>query len=234
MLRFPEQRFGVICLANYGEINPTGLSKRVADIYLAEDFTEPAEERMEEYKIQLQEIPATLIENITGFYRNPKTGTIWDVSSKDGKLMVAVNDTSFQLVPTSLGQFYAAGIPYDIQVKFDPSAGSIPVRIEARIESNKPASFDRIAITSPPREALGEYAGEYFSQELDILYQLILEDEQLMVGHKGSPKEILKPLTPDSFKAAQFTLQLTRDNQSQITGFYLGAGRVKNLRFIKE
>lgn len=38
LLRFPEERFSVILLANLAEINPTELARRVADVYLAERF----------------------------------------------------------------------------------------------------------------------------------------------------------------------------------------------------
>ncbi len=99
MLRFPKQTFSVICLANFGEINPTGLAKRIADIYLANVFTKPAEEKKVQDEVQLLEIPAAEMESKTGFYRNPKTGTIWELSVQDGKLIVEVNDTTFQLLP---------------------------------------------------------------------------------------------------------------------------------------
>ncbi len=38
MIRFPEQKFSVIVLANLGSINPSRLAKQVADIYLADQF----------------------------------------------------------------------------------------------------------------------------------------------------------------------------------------------------
>ena len=42
LLRFPEQHFSVACLCNKGEINPGQLTQKVADIYLADEFKEPA------------------------------------------------------------------------------------------------------------------------------------------------------------------------------------------------
>jgi len=233
MLRFPEQKFSVICLANFGEINPTRLAKRVADIYLEKDFTEPAERGTDQWAVETLDLPAAEIEHKTGFYRNPKTGTVWDLTVQDGKLMAEANDTCFQLLPISPGQFYAVGIPYDIQLKFDPPEGSVAVRLEAQVEGGKPANFDRLEITSPSREALSEYVGDYFSDELGIVYKLSVEDDRLLLGYKGSPRQTLQPLTSDSFKAARSTLQFTRDKQNQITGFLLGVGRVKNLQFFK-
>lgn len=42
LLRFPEQHFSVICLCNLGSADPGTKAQRVADIYLAGRFTEPA------------------------------------------------------------------------------------------------------------------------------------------------------------------------------------------------
>src|SRR5262245_26300385 len=46
MLRFPAQRFTVICLCNVGTANPGNLARKVADIYLA-DQLKPVEARKE-------------------------------------------------------------------------------------------------------------------------------------------------------------------------------------------
>jgi CubicO group peptidase (beta-lactamase class C family) len=40
MIRFPEEKFSVICLANLGSISPSRLCRQVADIFLADKFTE--------------------------------------------------------------------------------------------------------------------------------------------------------------------------------------------------
>jgi CubicO group peptidase (beta-lactamase class C family) len=44
LVRFPEQKFSVIILANLDSIDPSGLALKVADIYLAGRLKEPAKE----------------------------------------------------------------------------------------------------------------------------------------------------------------------------------------------
>ena len=44
-VQFPEQQFSVLCLCNLGSINPSGLTRQVADIYLANQFSAPAPNR---------------------------------------------------------------------------------------------------------------------------------------------------------------------------------------------
>src|SRR5215813_8126272 len=38
IVRFPEQRFTVVCLCNVSSANPLNLSRRVADVFLEEDL----------------------------------------------------------------------------------------------------------------------------------------------------------------------------------------------------
>jgi CubicO group peptidase (beta-lactamase class C family) len=45
MIRFPQERFSVICLANLSAFNPSVMARRVADIYLADRFKEKGEEK---------------------------------------------------------------------------------------------------------------------------------------------------------------------------------------------
>jgi len=40
MLRFPEQKFSVICLANLSQFNPSQMARKVADIFLVDHFQE--------------------------------------------------------------------------------------------------------------------------------------------------------------------------------------------------
>jgi CubicO group peptidase (beta-lactamase class C family) len=51
IVRFPEQKFSVVILANLDAINPSGLAFRVADIYLADLIKAPA-------KVEAKKIPA--------------------------------------------------------------------------------------------------------------------------------------------------------------------------------
>ena len=234
MIRFPEQRFSVICLANFGGIEPSGLAKRIADIYLEKAFTEPAIEKREQDEVKSPDLPLAEIESKTGFYRNPKTGTIWELSVQDGKLIVEVNDTKFQLVPTSTTHFRSVEIHLDIQVDFIPPSKSEPMSIQAQIEGGKPSNFLKLEKVSLSRAEIEEYAGEYSCEELGTPFKFIVKEENLALERKGNPNEVLKPTTRDGFKGARKTLQFTRDKQNHINGFRLNAEGVKNLHFIRE
>lgn len=146
MMRFPGQNFSVILLANFSEINPTGLAKRITDIYLENEFTEPAEEKREPEEFGITKTP-------------------------------------------------------DFYISLDE---------------------------------LQNLAGDYENEELGVPYKLVIEEGRLILIRPPYRKEFLKPVTEDLFNGADISLQLTRNEQNQITGFQLGAEGIKDIHFDRE
>lgn len=87
-----------------------------------------------------------------------------------------------------------------------------------------------LAINLTPA-ALETYTGTYYSEELDVTYDFFIEDGLLKrkIGF-NTPAE-LNPSSEDTFTAPYTTYRFERDQNGQITGFRLDAGRVTNLRF---
>ena len=154
MIRFPEQRFSVICLANLSAFNPSVMARRVADIYLARLFIEKAKQKK-------------------------------------------------------------------------------------RPESKRPRSIESSESNfKPTLEELKNYVGKYFSKELDAAYFLRLKKGKLFLRHenphKSYPKASLKPMVMDRFQVERWKLNFIRDENNDIIGFKVNAGRVKNILFEKQ
>jgi CubicO group peptidase (beta-lactamase class C family) len=228
MLRFPQQRFSVICLSNLGSANPTKLAEKVADLYLASEFTEQVTE-----PAPIVEIPSTELESKIGFYQNPKTGSIWELSVKGGKLTLEAFGENFTFAPLSSNHFIAVDIPFDIDIEFEKLGLSEPFHLSVRINDGKPDIYQRLNIVSLNPDQLNEFAGEYHSEELDMTYKIIVENGTLLLNRRNSPIETLKPTSKDLLKGTHTTFQFIRDDRNQVTAFNLGAGRVKNVRFAK-
>ncbi|NIM50976.1 MAG: serine hydrolase [Gemmatimonadales bacterium] len=146
LLRFPEQRFSVICLCNLSSANPSRLALRVADVYL-EDLLGPAEE---------EETP------------------------------------------------------------------------ERR--QDEPQEAEPFHLSGSQR---AQYVGDYYSEELDVVYQIRVEDDTLRLTVGNFLDGALQPVAPDTLERRFLTLRFQRDRNNGVTGFLLDAGRVKNLRFTR-
>lgn len=149
LIRFPEQKFGVVILCNLNTFNPLRLAEKVADIYLADVFA-PVEEASEPEKAAE---PAE------------------DIKSKP-------------LTP----------------------------------------------------EQLTEFAGDYYTEELDTTYTISVRDDGLVAQHIRHSDILLTYTDGHFFGNTWFfpEIRFIRDDTGRITGFRLTGGRVRNLYFEKK
>jgi CubicO group peptidase (beta-lactamase class C family) len=97
MIRFPEQQFSVICLANLNTFNPSNMARSVADIYLAELFTEKTEKKkrpepkrprsIESSEADFKPTPEEL-KNYVGKYYSKELDAAYFLRLKKGKLFL--------------------------------------------------------------------------------------------------------------------------------------------------
>jgi len=79
-----------------------------------------------------------------------------------------------------------------------------------------------------------EYMGNYFSDELQIQYQIKMKkDEKLVVSHHRIKEFELIPLQKDSFCGLFCHFSFIRNEEKVITGFQVTNGGFRNLKFIK-
>ena len=124
IVRFPEQKFSVIILANLDSIDPSGLALRVADIYLAEELKGAAKvaekggagaaadggnaAKAEAPKAEPFAVPKAELEALVGNWEDVGFGQWLSLSMKDDKLMAALGGRNFTLKPIAPGKFVAA------------------------------------------------------------------------------------------------------------------------------
>ena len=82
-------------------------------------------------------------------------------------------------------------------------------------------------------QALAELAGDYYSEELDVVYAIRQTDQGLELSVASQPPLALIALEPDVLRAQFLTLRIERNTAGAIAGFQLDAGRVQNLRFVR-
>ena len=227
VLRFPEKAFTVICLSNLEEFEPLMLAQQVADIYLSEELAPKSESERE--SIDLSE---EILQEKVGIYQNAVSGMTVDIFMQDGQLMSAALDKTFALRPISTASFQVVGAP--ARIEFEAPKGGKPERMQLHIEGETPEILEAIEEVSLSENQLVEYAGAYFSAELQTTYRLVVEDGKLYARYRNAPESPLKPSRRDVFQQPTATLNFLRDDQDILTGFSVNAGRVRNIAFIKE
>jgi len=218
ILRFPQQKFSVICLCNLATANPDRLTKSVADIYLEGQLA--PEPKAEKAAAGTQLDPKAL----AGSYREAESHSVYNVTADGGDLVLYGE----HLKPVGPGR-YSLGTTTEMQ--FDSPSGAEP-RFIISLPDGNPRTFERIQPVTPTAEELAQYAGEYQSSELQATYKFAVKDGKLILSIGWQEPVTLEPTVRDEFESSVgVTLVFRRDGSGHITGCDLFAGRVRNIFF---
>jgi CubicO group peptidase (beta-lactamase class C family) len=235
LVRFPDQKLSVACLCNLGTADPTRMALQVADLYLADDIENsqrPVAAAAETGTFDLTEAQRNAI---AGFYRNPANGETGRISIRGAKLFFDKFGPASELIPHAVDQFSI--LPREGQARtrvvMERSADG-KRRMKVSPPKRPEQVFEAIEAFAPFAGQLAEFAGSYFSEELDATYVLSVEDGKLIAVNREERKRPLSPTYKDSFTlfaGAQF--EFHRDTQGRVTGFVVHAGRIRNVKFVK-
>jgi CubicO group peptidase (beta-lactamase class C family) len=239
LARFPDQKFSVACLCNLSVTNPSLLSMRVADVYLAEEIKALELKKAKEIEAKTGGgfsgtfvMAEEKLKEKAGIYRSLTNGELRRVMLRDGKLRIdAFTRFSSELKPFSEIQFNIVGQEGAV-VEFGSAGGKARLRLSRN--NRKPDTFDRVEAFEPSAGQLSEFAGNYYSEELDTTYKMSVEEGKLVVIDSNDEKEPLTPTVRDSFaiiSGPQF--EFSRDAAGKVSGFAVHAGRIRNVRFSK-
>jgi CubicO group peptidase (beta-lactamase class C family) len=227
LLRFPAQKFSVICISNAGNFNVTRLGNEVADIYLADLFEKkPAKDKKKKKtkkKIRFAKLSRKHLYNKSGTYRNPKNGTMVTMSVKDGHLTALIMNTELVLEPLHKTRFKVVKPEIDTIVDFIRKGKSktAPFVIEARKFSSGELTntYEPVEAVEPTKEYLQEYTGAFFSDELNVTYTFVVRDGKLFVEFRTAPETHLRPTIKDEFSLQGVLYQFSRNSSGHIDGF---------------
>ena len=77
------------------------------------------------------------------------------------------------------------------------------------------------------------YSGHYYSEELDVSYPLLIEQDQLTLSIKATSGEI-RAIAKDHLRWGEDTIfKFNRDSNGKISGFVLQSEGIHGLQFIK-
>jgi len=234
LVRFPEQKFSVICLANLSRINPSGLCLKVADIYLADQFKEAPKEQKK--KLEPITLSKQELEKKCGNYQDDKFGMWMTLSVKDEKLKMVLRGQEFLLSPVSAVLFQALDAPVEATVEFLPAVEGKPQKAVLTVRGSEVFNLVKAASFTPlTLSQLREYSGVYESEELlKAVYRVSLEKDNLVVKARNFPKSSLRAMAPDKFTIEGINIEFVRGKGRSIIGFLLGVGRAGHIQFVKK
>jgi CubicO group peptidase (beta-lactamase class C family) len=226
ILRFPEQRFSVICLSNFGGFNVGRICYQVTDIYLKDHLKTPTSPKTKKKKIRFAKLSRKHLENKTGAYLNPENRRILkvSVSAEEKRLTLQTASKKYILAPVSKTKFKILELNEDIFLVFSRENKKSPFTIQLFIGDRLDDTYKPVQLVSPSPEELGQYRGEFFSPELNVTYTFIIKEGKLWLEFRNAPDSPLNPTIKDEFINEGLVIQFSRDSGGKINGFTLVDG----------
>lgn len=232
LMRFPDQKLSVVTLCNLASTNPTALAQQVADLYLAGKLAPlPAQPAAPASSPAAGALDTA---RYAGLYWSPATGFVRRIHAKDGKLFYfRSQESESELASLGSDRFRMLGVPDATEVSFPAQAPDAHRRMQVVSDGGKPLIFEEVQPASLKTEELAAYAGTYSSAELDTVWILAVDGGRLALQPKRGPKAPLEPSFTDAFDGPGGLIRFQRDGQKKVTGFLVGAGRARDLKFAK-
>ena len=220
ILRFPKQRFTVVCLCNLSNSDPGTLSRKVADVYLEKNLQAEASTLRPSSDGGFPD-PGPF----AGKYLDPHRHFVYSFIASGGNLMA----WGASLRRVGPNQFRDLGTG---TITFDDSGGSMKVTLEMDGET----FFAGKKIEEPhlTDADLATYAGRYRSMELDATYNLSINTGSLTLRNNWNPPLKLTPIARDEFDGGGLgTLVFHRDLNRRISGLSVFTVNARDVSFEK-
>ena len=236
LLRFPEQRFSVICLCNDESANPTALALQIADLYLADQFeTTPKRPVVVAHRDEDPAAPTAEFAAKEGLYREPVTHAIARVTAGGPGLLVDQGWERSAYAPIGHDIFRSADrdVGFTADLVFAEKKRAAPERFQLVQFAELPLDFERIDPYSPSLDELKGYTGTYYSEELETTHRVYLEDGRLYLKYRRSPQTPLQPTLKDQFTLNAMSVEFERESQGGVSGYGIWYDRAWNVRFAR-
>jgi CubicO group peptidase (beta-lactamase class C family) len=241
LMVFPGIDAAVITQSNMAAFNGS-ITNRIVELFLEEyletDETDETAEETDDVAAEAGDEAEFVYEIekfdlLTGRYELAIMPGFVLTFSRDGDRIFtqATNQPEVNITATSDSTFTLTGV--DASVTFHMNEDATADSLTLHQNGNHIAR--KIAFTLET-DQMAEYAGRYFSEEIETLYTVVLKDETLVMKHYQMSGDLkLAPTTEDTF-GSEFpisSVRFLRDDDGQITGFKASNGRTRDVLFGK-
>ncbi|QQO33718.1 serine hydrolase [Bradyrhizobium diazoefficiens] len=229
ILRFPDQHFSVVVLANAGDMNPAALSFRIADTYLKELLKPAPDKPALDDKPEVTVDPRILDAYVGDYELRP--GFVISISKDNDHLVTrATGQPSFPMYAVSNTAFRLRVVPAEVVFEDVAQGGTAQNAVLHQNGANLP--LKRINIVKPAADRLKAYEGHYYSAELGVIYDVFVRENGLMVHYPRGELD-LQPVGTDAFTTGFpiGNLKFACANDGKCNALSIDDGRVKQLRF---
>jgi CubicO group peptidase (beta-lactamase class C family) len=224
LARFPDRGLSVAVLCNTTGTNPSRAAHEIADIMLAGTLRDlPV--------VKAIEAAPEALGRMAGVYREASTDAVlrlaWDAKAR------VLRAGGQALVPTGPGELHTQDGERRFSTGRDWSDGGPAGRLQELFERGKPRTWELQRPYAPDASQLHEFTGDYFSEELGVLYTFRVDEGLLRLRFRPAQRMTLTPVFKDAFTADGNTIRFTRSADGAVDGLRIYAGRARHVRFVR-
>lgn len=237
LARYPSIKAGFTTQSNHAAFDGS-IPFKIAEAFFGDEMEPEADEEVAPaVAFDPEDFDPSTFDSYEGrFALDAAPSFILTFSREDDKYFTqATGQPQFEIFPTSDSTFKLTVVEASMTFHRDADGGV--TRMTLHQNGNQPATRvdDGGGIWKPSTDDLAEFAGRYFSEEIETMYTIELVDDALMMSHRRITAFKLNPGEKDTFMGGSFSeLGFERDRNGQILGFYASNGRSRDVRFAKQ
>ena len=218
LIYFPDQDLGIIAISNFGN-NAWLDTFKIVDILLDKYMVSLPDKKNQNFNISKNHL-----KQLEGLYINSLFNKILSLSINENSLSI---NGKTKLLPISKKNFLINNKNDSIQF-----INTSKEKTQFVFTKDKKSIYTKVKKWIPVGDDLKTYEGDYWSNELETVYHLILKKDNLSILHRWLGKIKLIPITKDFFKTDMgFFVKFSRNNNGHISNMSINYGRTLNVVF---
>jgi hypothetical protein len=202
-------------------------SYQIADIYLANQFRLRRVAPGNWALLPKVAVDEAVLSEYAGTYLVGRSRLVTIVREGDSLVVKEAAEPKYPMRAMSETEFYVPA--YGARVLFQRDDSGVVTHLRYRGQL-----APRVEPYVPSPDELVGYEGEYYSDELDTTYEVVLQADELVARHRRHGDVALLPLLPDEFRGEERFIRevrFVRDGTDRVTALLISSGGARNLRF---
>lgn len=213
---YPDYDLGIVTISNYARKGWLPTSK-IANILLGEYMS--SESNKEYPKIKKKNL-----KQFTGLYLASTFNKTMNITMEGDSLTIGGKT---KLIPSTQKSFRINGWNSELQFKNRKNK-----KMQLTIINNTKEIYTRVKKWSPKKSDLTEFEADYWSDELETVYHLIIKNDKLTIQHRWLDDIALKPISKDLFKTNyNYYVKFIRNKKAELTGLSIYSNHSLNVYF---
>ncbi len=231
---FPEINAGLTTQSNHAQFN-SGVAYELAAAF----FKDAMEEEEEDAAAEAGEFdpagydPEAFDEFVGRYALDAAPNFILTFTREDGTFYAqATGQQRLEIVPTSDSTFRLLAVEASVTFLRDEEGDVEGLTLHQNGDNHATRlEGDEADAWEPAEEDLADFAGRFFSDELETFYAFTVEDGTLVLHQRRLDRAELEPGEEDRFSGGGLSFAFERDRNGQVIGFYLSNVRTRDVRF---